>query len=178
MDIIKELVTTISEASLWGDPMSLERNEYLISEGNIETALYFINSGSLRIFMIDENEEHTIRFGYKDSIITALDSFVKGGKTSFYIQALKKTSYKSISKTDFNALMNKNSRNKDLWKKLLEAFVIQQMERETDLLTSSPEARYHRVLKRSPQVFQEIPHKYIASYLRMSPETLSRLKKS
>lgn len=178
MDIIKELVTTISEASLWGDPMCLERNEYLISEGNIETALYFINSGSLRIFMLDENEEHTIRFGYKDSIITALDSFVKGGKTSFYIQALKKTSYKSISKTDFNALMNKNSRNKDLWKKLLEAFVIQQMERETDLLTSSPEARYHRVLKRSPQVFQEIPHKYIASYLRMSPETLSRLKKS
>ena len=178
MDIIKELVTTISEASLWGDPMNIERNEYLISEGNIETALYFINSGSLRIFMLDENEEHTIRFGYKDSIITALDSFVKGGKTSFYIQALKKTSYKSISKTDFNALMNKNSRNKDLWKKLLEAFVIQQMERETDLLTTSPEARYHRILKRSPQVFQEIPHKYIASYLRMSPETLSRLKKS
>ena len=74
--------------------------------------------------------------------------------------------------------MNKNSRNKDLWKKLLEAFVIQQMERETDLLTTSPEARYQRILKRSPQVFQEIPHKYIASYLRMSPETLSRLKKS
>ena len=84
----------------------------------------------------------------------------------------------SISKTDFNALMNKNSKNKDLWKKLLEAFVIQQMERETDLLTTSPEARYQRILKRSPQVFQEIPHKYIASYLRMSPETLSRLKKS
>jgi len=178
MDIIKELVTTISEASLWGDPLSLERNEYLISEGNIETSLYFINNGSLRVFMLDENEEHTIRFGYKDSIITALDSFVKGGKTSFYIQALKKTSYKSISKTDFNALMNKNSKNKDLWKKLLEAFVIQQMERETDLLTTSPEARYQRILKRSPQVFQEIPHKYIASYLRMSPETLSRLKKS
>ena len=178
MNIIKELVTTISEASLWSDPISLDRNQYLISEGETETALYFIISGSLRIFMLDENEEHTIRFGYEESIITALDSFVKGGKTSFYIQALKKSSYKSISKIDFNALMNKNSKNKDLWKKLLEAFVIQQMERETDLLTTSPEARYRRVLKRSPQLFQEIPHKYIASYLRMSPETLSRLQKS
>jgi len=55
---------------------------------------------------------------------------------------------------------------------------LQQMERERDLLTSSPMERYLRVKDRSPQLFQEIPNKYIASYLRMTPETLSRLKKS
>jgi hypothetical protein len=52
------------------------------------------------------------------------------------------------------------------------------MEREIDLLTVSSKERYLRVLNRSPKVFQEIPHGLIASYLRMSPETLSRLKKS
>lgn len=52
------------------------------------------------------------------------------------------------------------------------------LEREIDLLTSSPFERYNRILERSPQVFQEIPLKYIASYLRMTPETLSRLRKS
>ncbi len=51
-------------------------------------------------------------------------------------------------------------------------------EREIDLLTQSPQERIERIRKRSPQVFQEIPHKYIASYLRMSPETLSRLLNS
>jgi hypothetical protein len=56
--------------------------------------------------------------------------------------------------------------------------VLQQMERERDILTSSPLERYKRVLERSPQLFQEIPNKYIASYLRMTPETLSRIKKS
>lgn len=68
--------------------------------------------------------------------------------------------------------------NIKMWQLILESFVLQQMERERDILTSSPMERYSRVLKRSPQLFQEIPNKYIASYLRMTPETLSRIKKS
>ena len=62
------------------------------------------------------------------------------------------------------------------WIEVLENLVLQQMEREIDLLTASPKERYLRVLKRSPALFQEIPHRYIANYLRMSAETLSRLK--
>ena len=60
---------------------------------------------------------------------------------------------------------------------MLGELIYQQMERERDILTSSPLERYKRVLSRSPQLFQEIPNKHIASYLRMTPETLSRLKK-
>ena len=65
-----------------------------------------------------------------------------------------------------------------MWTSMLEELVLQQIEREKDILTNSPKERYNRVLKRSPQLFQEIPNKYIANYLRMTPETLSRLKKS
>ena len=64
------------------------------------------------------------------------------------------------------------------WQQMLGELIYQQMERERDILTSSPLERYKRVLARSPQLFQEIPNKHIASYLRMTPETLSRLKKS
>lgn len=52
------------------------------------------------------------------------------------------------------------------------------MERERDLLIESPKERYLRVFKRNPKLFQIIPNKHIANYLRMSPETYSRLKKS
>ena len=61
---------------------------------------------------------------------------------------------------------------------LIENLIVQQLEREIDILTTSPEERYNRVLKRSPKLFQQIPAKYIASYLRMTPETLSRIRKS
>jgi len=79
-----------------------------------------------------------------------------------------------LSVDDFLKIEN----NRNLWTTILENLVIQQMEREIDILTNSPKERYQRVLKRSPQLFQEIPNRHIANYLRMSAETLSRLKKS
>jgi CRP/FNR family transcriptional regulator, anaerobic regulatory protein len=60
----------------------------------------------------------------------------------------------------------------------MESLIVQQIEREVDLLTASPTERLARVLKRSPNLFQEVPLKYIASYLRMTPETLSRIRNS
>lgn len=71
-----------------------------------------------------------------------------------------------------------NSNHQRLWDSLLQNLILQQLEREKDLLIKSPKERYVRVLQRSPRLFQEIPNKYIATYLGMSPETLSRLKKS
>lgn len=68
--------------------------------------------------------------------------------------------------------------NRSVWSRMLENLVVQQLEREVDILTASPKERYERVLARSPRLFQEIPGRNIANYLRMSPETLSRLKKS
>jgi hypothetical protein len=56
--------------------------------------------------------------------------------------------------------------------------IIGQLEREVDLLTNDPAERYRRVLNRSPRLFQEVPAKYIANYLRMTPETMSRIKKT
>ena len=104
------------------------------------------------------------------------------GTVSFFLQeakkAIKKTVVKIISKKVFFDFINKNEDNLKLWNSILENLVLQQMEREKDLLVSSVSERYSRVLKRSPRLFQEIPHKYIANYLRMTPETLSRLKKS
>ncbi|WP_369806592.1 hypothetical protein [Tenacibaculum finnmarkense] len=60
----------------------------------------------------------------------------------------------------------------------LNDFMYQQIEREIDLITYSPQKRFNRIFKRSPKLFQEIPQKYIASYLRMAPETLSRILKN
>ena len=85
---------------------------------------------------------------------------------------------KMISKKSFHQLIQFSEENKKVWEQLLQSFVHQQIEREIDLITYSPQKRFERVLERSPQVFQEIPLKYIASYLRMTPETLSRILKN
>ena len=178
MNPISNLIHKINDKNLWDKEIELKRNEYLKVKGSIDTNIYLITNGALRIFVIDENEEHTIRFGYKDNLIASLDSFLNEKPSDFYIQALKKTNVKVISKKNYKSFINSSKENKNIWLSILENFVLQQMERERDILTSSPIERYQRVLKRSPQLFQEIPNKHIASYLRMTPETLSRIKKS
>lgn len=176
--MINELQTRIEGQNLWDKELILKRNEYLKVAGAVDTNLYFIVSGSLKIFITHEYEEHIIRFGYKNNLITSLDSFITEKPSDFYIQALKKTELKVIHKPNFLAFMQQNDENKMLWDQMKEQLILQQMEREIDILITSPKERYQRVLKRSPQLFQEISNKHIASYLRMSPETLSRLKKS
>lgn len=164
--------------NIWLKDISLKRNEFLKVKGTIDLHLYYVESGALRVFIEDENEEHSIRFGYKNSFIASLDSYITEKPSQFYIQAIKKSMVKAMHKHAFRRFVDSNTSNFLLWQKINEQLVYQQIEREIDLLTSSPAERYKRVLERSPQLFQEIPHKYIASYLRMSPETLSRLQKS
>lgn len=178
MNPISILIKEINNQNLWHKEITLNRNEYLKVKGSVDTNFYLIINGSLRIFVLDEFEEHTIRFGYKNNLIAALDSFLNEKPSDLYIQAIKKTTLKVISKNNFVAFLSSSIENIKLWQLILENFALQQMERERDILTTSPVKRYNRVLKRSPQLFQEIPNKYIASYLRMTPETLSRIKKS
>ncbi len=167
---MKELID-LSEKTI-----TIERNEFLKVKGSIDTNIYYVESGSLRIFILDDYEEQVIRFGYKGNLVVSLDSFLTGKPSGLFIQAIKKTIVRVITKSQLNGFLEKDT-NKELWKTILENLVLQQLEREIDILTNSPKERYERVLKRSPQLFQEIPNRHIANYLRMRAETLSRLKK-
>lgn len=158
--------------------ITLTRHQYLKTGGSADTNIYYIAQGSLAVSVLDDGVEQIIRFGYSGELIVALDAFLTGAPSDFYIQALKRTTVHVIPKAQFDAFVAASPANQQLWVHTLERLVLQQMERERDLLTASPAERYQRVLARSPRLFQEVPNKYIANYLRMTPETLSRLKKS
>lgn len=176
MDSLKFLLEKLENQ--WEEEIFIKRGEFLSIKNSVNTNLYLVLEGSLRVFIEDESEQHTIRFGYKNSIITALDCFLTNKPTLFYIQALKKCRLKVISKCKYTSIINSDLECQKAWNLILESFVYQQIEREIDLITYSPQKRFERVFKRSPQLFQEIPNKYIASYLRMAPETLSRILKN
>jgi CRP-like cAMP-binding protein len=176
MSILEQLIQALNENQLWQKSISLQRNDFLVFKNEINTQLYFVESGSLKIYFENQHEEQIIRLGYTGNLIATLDSFISEQPTDFYIQAIKKTTVKSIPKSVFTDFINQAPPLLLLWQRILELMIYQQLEREKDILIQSPKERYERVLKRSPRLFQEIPNKYIASYLRMSPETLSRLK--
>ncbi|WP_121964066.1 Crp/Fnr family transcriptional regulator [Myroides sp. N17-2] len=149
--------------------ITLKKGDYLFQAGDVNTLLYYVVSGCLQLYILDQSEERIIRFGYKGSYICALDSLITHQPTVYYLQAIRQTEVMVPSLEETTALLNDMERLKKL--------VMQFQEREIDLLTDSPIDRYRRVLHRSPTLFQEVPQKYIARYLRMTPETFSRLKK-
>jgi CRP/FNR family transcriptional regulator, anaerobic regulatory protein len=168
----------IIEQNLWDKKQSFAKGEIVSMEGSTDTNIYFVKDGALKLYIMDESDEHIIRFAYKGNFAINIDSFLSGKPSSLFIEALKKSSVYSISKQKFQAIIATNDTYKQEWTDTLQSLLVQQFEREVDLHIASPEKRYHRVLHRSPILFQLIPLKYIANYLRMAPETLSRLRKS
>lgn len=173
--MIKEL---IESGQLAYKELELKRGDFLIREGEQENFIYLVQSGALRAIKDIGDEEVTIRFAYKGSIVTSIPAFLNGKGSEIAIHCLRKAVLWQIKKDDFKNCLLENQANYSSYLNLLNELVNQFFEREVDLLIKSPIDRLERVLKRSPRVFQEIPHKYIANYLRMSPETLSRLLKS
>lgn len=161
-----------------GVSRTFSKGEFLIREGDIERSLHLVENGLLRVFRVSEFEEQIIRFGYSGDFMSSLSSFIKQTPSEFYIDSVRKTQVRSISRELFYSIVNEDATTLRSYAEMTEQLVCQQIEREVDLLTGSPAERLERVLKRSPNLFQEVPLKYIASYLRMTPETLSRIRNS
>lgn len=170
--MIEDLLT--SENLDW-KPIQLKRGELLSRPGEVERYIYFIKNGAIRAYSLVEDKEFTVRFGYKGSIFTSLSSYFSGEPGELFLEAIRASEVLRCPKSQFEKYIQSNAAHLLSYQKLLEQLVIGFMEREQDLMLQDPKSRLERVLKRSPQLFQEIPHKYIAAYLRMSPETLSRL---
>ena len=158
--------------------IELSRGDFLIRQGQVERHTYYVLSGAVAVKLFKANESHTIRFGYTGSFLNSIPSFFDDSPSHFDIVALKKTKVKAFAKSALFELIGSSEEYKDAYISVLENLATQFVEREIDLLASSPAERYQRVLERSPKLFEEIPLRHIADYLRMTPETLSRLRKS
>ena len=96
--------------------------------------------GVWKFFVSDDYVEQIIRFEYKDNLIVSLDSFMTGKPSNLYIQAIKKTTVKVISKQQIDSFLQVEA-NRVLWVKLLEDLLVQQMEKQIDILTNSQKER-------------------------------------
>ena len=162
--------------SYWTTEIELKRNDFLVTIESKENYLYFVQSGVLRICYPIKEQEICVGFAYENTFICSFPSFVKEKPSQYFIQALSKCSLVAIKRNDFYKLSNTYPNIERAWRCFVEEALVGIMEREMEIQTLSPEERYDRLLQRSPHIFQKVPQKYIASYLNMQPETLSRRK--
>ena len=178
MKSVELLKKKLSTLGLWDREITYNRWELIKHENTCDTHLYFIEKGCARVYFKEKELEHSLYFGYKGSLISALDSFLGEEPSSLVIECIMKTTVKVISKKTFTHFISTDSNHSELWMNALSDLSLWHIKREKNLMIKSPIERYKKAKSQHPELFQNVPHKYIASYLRMSPETFSRLYKS
>ncbi|MEZ5017986.1 MAG: Crp/Fnr family transcriptional regulator [Flavipsychrobacter sp.] len=156
---------------------TFKRGEYLLKEGTISDAFFFNVQGFVRLFYNVEGQEHTAYFYTEGDFVSAYESYVRQTPTTLNFQAIEDTTVVVISRTNANLLLQQSPKFTMLAIAAMEEEMIANQNIIASLLTRSPEERYKKLLSDHQDYFQRIPQHYIASFIGVQPESLSRIKK-
>ena len=158
--------------------LNLKKGEYLSREGQICTKLMIVKNGILRSFYNKDAEQLTTYFNIEGTIATALRSYLKEVPAHENIQALTDVELLYIEKKDMNKLYAEIPSWNKIGRLVMEILYVKMEERSISLQHDSARERYLNFLTEFPNVVNRIPLQYIASFLGITPETLSRIRKS
>lgn len=145
----------------------------------IENHISFIESGVVRLFLPKENPEKEITFGFsfKNQFVSAYDSFLTQKPSLYQLQALTETSILSISYTDLQEVYQTTQIGNLIGRLTAERLFLIKSKREQNLLNLTAEERYLNLFKERPELIKVIPLKYISSYIGVTAQALSRIRK-
>lgn len=159
-------------------PTVVEKDKILIDNGDFSNIVFFINSGFLRYYKInDDGEEQTVHLLSQGQFAAAFCSFVSNIKSEETLHTITNSELLCIGKNDLETLYNKDIKWQIFGRKLMETLLLEKEKRIIDQLSLSAQNRYIKLVETNPDLIQNVPIQYIASYIGIQPESLSRIRK-
>ncbi len=158
------------------DQITLSKNEYLLTEGKICRHLYFLQQGALRGFYSLDGKEITHWFGFENDFVTSFHSFITQQPAVENIQLLEGSIVWAISKDTLFGLFDQFHEIERMVRIVYEKYYIRLEERFVNAQFKTAAERYENLLQDNPHIIERVPLGYIASYLGISQETLSRIR--
>lgn len=175
LEIPKEAVATCSNFYF---SKKVSKNEFLLREGDVCKDTYFVEKGLLRMYSIDKNgKEHIIQFAPEKWLMSDRSSLYFNEKSKYYIEAVEDSEILLLKNDFFKNLaleFPQTAGNNDL---LLQKHIRNLQNRLNSLLAETAEERYMNFIKMYPEILQRVPQWMVASYLGITPESLSRVRK-
>lgn len=158
-------------------PVNIRKMDHLYREGDNVKTVYYIHTGLMRGYYMKDGVEHTSSFYFGPIIMTDLPTVREDIPTKMNMQALKdaecyEANYEELVKLAFN-----HPELLKVFYRMLEFITNDLINRQISFIYDTPKERYINLFKERPNIIAEIPQHYIASYLGIKPETLSRIRK-
>ena len=157
-------------------PLKYGKNEMILREGETCTNIYWVVKGLVRQFYFKNGKEVTEYMATESSIVMCIESLFLEQPTHLQIKAIEPSVLIALPKVDLEAVAMKSVNIQILYRKILEESLILSQIHADMLRFESAQDRYQKLIKRQPQLVLRAPLVYIASYLQMTPETLSRVR--
>ncbi len=157
--------------------LSLKKNQYLVAQGAVCPYFCFVESGILQHAVLLD-EEKTTYLALRNSATASLDSFLNAKPSRKSIRAIADCVLWVVGIQDFRSLMANNKAFHQFYYNLIERQICLIDDYRIDLLTMTPEERYHKLLSNDPTLLQQVPLHYLASFLGISNRHMSRIRKN
>jgi CRP-like cAMP-binding protein len=159
-------------------PKKIRKKQYLLQEGDVCKIIAFVEKGALRAYSIGEKgAEHIIQFALEGWTISDLYSFMTGEPATYNIDALEDSELVLISKSAQEELLKKVPKYESYIRMQLTGAYLAMQKRLTSIISLPLEERYSNFTSIYPNIVQRVPQHMIASYMGLTPETLSRVRK-
>lgn len=156
----------------------LQKKEHYLVAGEVCNAVAYVNKGCLRRYIIDEHfKESILNFSLEDYFVGDLQSLMLKEPTVYFIQALEDCELLLLSRENLSRVYDMIPKFKEFHDYKMKRNHYYTLKSLTFAKSATPEEKYLLLMKDQPQLFQRIPMHFIASYLGIEPESLSRLRK-
>ena len=159
-------------------PKKYQKGEIILHEGEVCESIYWVAKGLVRQFYYKNGKELTEYMATEDNIVMSIESLFTDTPSTQQMVALEPTILFALPKRELEHEAVRNVNIQMLYRKILEESLIISQIHADMLRFESAQERYSKLVKRSPQLVLRAPLVYIASYLQMTPETLSRVRTS
>ena len=157
-------------------PMHFAKGEMILKEGDICENIYYVDKGLVRQFYFKNGKEVTEHLGVDRSIIMCIESLFREVPTHLQIEALEPTTVYAMPKKKLEEVALHNVNIQILYRKILEESLILSQVHADLVRFETAQDRYKKLCKLNPQVVLRAPLVFVANYLQMTPETLSRVR--